>query len=99
MVVQGISKDQGVEETTLEEEIEHIPRVPPTIGRQMGEGSSMGFCIGSYDPRTDPNSQGCDQVLDAEEDEEFIQRGIYHAERTLAYFKVCNTLPNLHNCQ
>lgn len=84
----GCSRVNQIEETTQEEEIEHIPRMPPP--REVEEEAGN-FCIGIYDPVVDPNPQAFDYVLDVDEDDGYIERGLYDAERTIAYFKVWNT--------
>lgn len=99
VVEKGCSKDQHIEETTLTDEIEHTPRVPPSLGYQVLEKMARNFCIGSYDPLADPKPQAFDHVLDTSEDDEFIERGLYHTERTISYLNVCNSTQNLYNVQ
>nr|CAB3472497.1 unnamed protein product [Digitaria exilis] len=71
------SRGKQTEETTPEQMIEEIPRVPQSTGVEE-EGRS--FRIGSFDPTFE-------YILDAEEDEQHIDRGLYHTERAIAYFK------------
>ncbi|KAF8754437.1 hypothetical protein HU200_011473 [Digitaria exilis] len=78
------SRGKQTEATTPEQEIEEIPRVPQSTGAEE-EGRS--FRIGSFDPMFNPNPQTFEYILDAEEDEQHIDRGLYHAERAVAYFK------------
>nr|CAB3453970.1 unnamed protein product [Digitaria exilis] len=78
------SRGKQAEASTQEQIIEEIPRVPMSTGTEEEIGS---FRIGSYDPMLNPNPQGFEYILDAEEDEEHIDRGLYHAERAVAYFK------------
>nr|CAB3452469.1 unnamed protein product [Digitaria exilis] len=78
------SRGKQAEASTQEQTIEEIPRVPKGTGAEEEIGS---FHIGSYDPMLNPNPQAFEYILDAEEDEEHIDRGLYHAERAVAYFK------------
>nr|CAB3447015.1 unnamed protein product [Digitaria exilis] len=78
------SREKQTEDTTPEQAIEEIPRVPQSTGAEE-EGRS--FRIGSFDPMCNPNPQTFEYILDAEEDEQHIDRGLYHAERAVAYFK------------
>nr|CAB3468369.1 unnamed protein product [Digitaria exilis] len=78
------SRGKQTEASTQEQNIEEIPRVPRGTGAEEGIGS---FRIGSYDPMLNPNPQSFEYILDAEEDEQHIDRGLYHAERAVAYFK------------
>nr|CAB3489065.1 unnamed protein product [Digitaria exilis] len=78
------SRGKQAETSTQEQLIEEIPRVPRSTGAKEEIGS---FRIGSYDPMLNPNPQAFEYILDAEEDEEHIDRGLNHAERAVAYFK------------
>nr|CAB3464391.1 unnamed protein product [Digitaria exilis] len=78
------SRGKQAEASTQEQPIEEIPRIPRGTGTEEDIGS---FRIESYDPMLNPNPQAFEYILDAEEDEEHIDRGLYHAERAVAYFK------------
>nr|CAB3502400.1 unnamed protein product [Digitaria exilis] len=89
------SRGKQTEATTPEQIIEEIPRVPQST-RTEEEGGS--FCIGSFDPMLNPNPQTFEYILDTEEDEQHIDRGLYHAERAVAYFKASRKKTEyLHN--
>nr|CAB3445908.1 unnamed protein product [Digitaria exilis] len=78
------SRGKQAETSTQEQSFEEIPRVPKGTRAEEEIGN---FRIGSYDPMLNPNPQTFEYILDAEEDEEHIDRGLYHAERAVAYFK------------
>nr|CAB3460294.1 unnamed protein product [Digitaria exilis] len=78
------SRGKQAETSAQEQTIEEIPRVPKGTGAEEEIGS---FRIRSFDPMLNPNLQTFEYILDAEEDEEHIDRGLYHAERAVAYFK------------
>lgn len=54
--------------------------MPPAIGHHGADEMARNFCIDSYDPLADPKPQAFDYVLDADEDDGFIERGLYHVE-------------------
>lgn len=60
-----------------------FPLVPP-----ITDEATANFCIGSHNPAADPKPPEFDYMLDAHEDDGFIERGLYHAERTMVYIKV-----------
>nr|CAB3446760.1 unnamed protein product [Digitaria exilis] len=80
----GCSRGKQAETSTQEQAMEEIPKVPKGTG---AEEEIDNFRIGSYDPMLNPNSQTFEYILDVAEDEEHIDRGLYHAERAVAYFK------------
>nr|CAB3468807.1 unnamed protein product [Digitaria exilis] len=89
------SRGKQAETSTQEQEIEEIPRVPQSTGAEEEGGS---FRIGSFDPMLNPNPQTFEYILDAEEDEHHIDRGLYHAERAVTYFKASRKKTEyLHN--
>lgn len=93
---QGCSNDHQAEEQLIllaeEEEID-IPRKPPSISCQSVDDVSGNFRIGSYNLQENTTPQAFDYVVDADNDDGYIERGMYHAQRTVAYFEV--SLPTM----
>nr|CAB3466065.1 unnamed protein product [Digitaria exilis] len=67
------SRGKQAEQSSQEQVIEEIPRAPRSTEAEEEIGN---FRIGTFE-----------YLLDAEENEEHIDRGLYHAERAVAYFK------------